>query len=134
VFGDPDLKPILPAACFPPANAPNAGRFSGGAQWLPGHCLLFLSSGLILFIGLCAVGLARGTTALKDNFPAVAIALLTGLAALGFVWSHRSVDRTAVERDLQQQIVDYFNGVHRPDRAAIHERKIEELKTGNNEN
>jgi len=128
LFTDPALQPILPMACFPTGKAPGPGRFSGAARWLVGHCLLFLSSGLILFVGLCAYGLARGTTALKDNFPAVVVALLAGLTALGFVWSHRSLDRTAVERDLQQQIADYFKAMNRPDRAAIHQHKADELK------
>ncbi|HEY3763126.1 MAG TPA: hypothetical protein VGN23_15375 [Verrucomicrobiae bacterium] len=128
LFRDPSLQTILPAACFPPEKAPNAGRLSGAAQWIFGHHILFLSSGLILFVGLCICGLPRGTTCLKDNFPAVAVALLAMAAALGFVWSQRSLTRRAVERDLQQQIADYFNGMHRPDRAAIHQRIADELK------
>lgn len=128
LFRDPALQTILPAACFPPAKAPGPGSLSGAVQWLLGNHMLFLSSGLLLFIGLCVCGLSPRMASLKDNFPAVAVALLAALAAMGFVWSQRSLTRQAVERDLQQQIADYFNGMHRSERAAIYQKKADDLK------
>ncbi len=125
---DPDLPAILPVACFAPANAPAPGRFSAMSHWLLKSSIAILSSGLILFIGLCGCGLARGAPSFKARMPAGMVALLAGLFALGFVWSNRSLQRQIVEYDLQQQIAAYFNGVHRPDRATIHERKVEELR------
>jgi hypothetical protein len=83
---------------------------------------------LILFIGLCAFSLARGTLSLTARNPAGIVALLAGLLALGFVWKNHSLQREAVEYDLQQQIADYFKTVKNPGRAAIHEHKAEELK------
>ncbi len=128
VLGDPTLRSILPAACFPPAAAPGPGRLSGAAQWLLKHSIAIFSTGLILFVGLCGYGLARGRPGLKVKMPAGIFALLAGLLALGFVWSNRSLQRQAVEYDLQQQIADYFKAGNRPDRAAIHQQKAEELK------
>ncbi|HEY1661724.1 MAG TPA: hypothetical protein VGI03_04840 [Verrucomicrobiae bacterium] len=127
---DPDLPAILPVACFAPANAPAPGRFSALSQWLLSHSIAILMSGLIMFISLCGCGLARGAPAFKSQMPAGTVALLAGLVALGFIWSNRSLQRQAVEYDLQKQITAYFNAVHRPDRAAIHEKKAEKLKLG----
>ena len=90
---------------------------------------MILSCGLILFAGLCALGLARGNTGLADGNPARIFALLACLAALGFVWSQRSLHRQSVERDLQQQLAAYFKSASKPDRAVIHQHKADELKT-----
>ncbi len=128
VLGDPTLRTILPAACFPPAAAPEPGRLSGAAQWLLKHSIAIFSIGLILFVAVCGYGLTRGKAGLKVKMPAGIFALLAGFLALGFVWSNRSLQRKAVEYDLQQQITDYFKAKNRPDRAAIHEQKAEELK------
>lgn len=127
---DPSLPAILPSACFAPAHAPDPGRLSGIAHWLLKHSVAILSCGLLLFIGLCGCGLARGAPAFKERFPAATVVLLAGLVALGFVWSNRSLQRESVEYDLQQQIVTFFKAINRPDRAAIHERRAEALKAG----
>ena len=55
--------------------------------------------------------------------------MLACLAPLGFVWSQRSLHRKSVERDLQQQLAAYFKSVNKPDRAAIHQHKADELKS-----
>jgi hypothetical protein len=129
VLRDPNLRAILPAACFPPASSPAPGRFTPASQWLLRHSIMILSCGLILFAGLCGLGLARGNTGLMDGNPARILALLACLAALGFVWSQRSLQRQSVERDLQQQLAAYFKSAGKPDRAAIHQHKADELKS-----
>ena len=128
VLGDPTLRTILPVACFPPPAAPPPGRVSGAARWLLNHSIGIFSVGLVLYVGLCGYGLARGRPGLKVKMPAGIFALLAGLLALAFVWSNRSLQRKAVEYDLQQQIADYFKAANRPDRAAIHQQKADELK------
>jgi hypothetical protein len=129
VLRDPNLRAILPAACFPPASSPAPGQFTPAAQWLLSHSIMILSCGLILFAGLCGLGLARGNTGLVGGKPAGILALLTCLAALGFVWSQRSLQRQSVERDLQQQLADYFKSVSKHDRAAVHQHKADKLKS-----
>ena len=129
VLRDPNLRAILPAACFTPASSPAPGRFTSASQWLLSHSIMILSCGLILFAGLCGLGLARGNTNLADGNYARIIALLICLAALGFVWSQRSLQRQSVERDLQQQLAAYFKSTGKPDRATIHQHKADELRS-----
>lgn len=128
VLRDPKLQAILPAACFPPASSPSPGRFTLASQWLLKHSITILSCGLILFVSLCGYGLARGTLGLTARAPVGILVLLTGLAALGFVWSKHSLHRETVEYDLQQQLSAYFKSANNLQRAAIHEHKAEELK------
>jgi hypothetical protein len=128
VLRDPKLQTILPDICLPTTVSVAAGRFTAASRWLLRQSILILSCGLILFIGLCAFSLARGTLSLTARNPAGIVALLAGLLALGFVWKNHSLQREAVEYDLQQQIADYFKTVKNPGRAAIHEHKAEELK------
>lgn len=129
VLRDPQLQTILPAACFPPASAPAPGRFAAPVHWLLGHSIAILSCGLILFVSLCGWGLARGAFGLTAKAPAGILVLLATLSVLGFVWSNRSLQRKSVEYDLQQQLAAYFRSVNNPGRAAIHERKAEELRS-----
>jgi hypothetical protein len=53
--------------------------------------------------------------------------LLACLAALGFVWSKRSLQRESVEYALQRELAAYFKSVDNVKRAAIHEHKAEAL-------
>ncbi|HXB57983.1 MAG TPA: hypothetical protein VNU95_00350 [Candidatus Acidoferrales bacterium] len=128
VLRDPALQNILPAVCLPPSRDPKAGRLSPLSQWLQEHSPGILSAGLILFIALCGFGLARGTPGLPQKSPVGVLALLAGLAALGFVWSKHAVTRRSVEYELQQQIADNFKAAGNLKRAAIHEQKAEALK------
>jgi len=128
VLRDAKLQTILPAACLPPAATPVASRFTTATQWLLKHSITILSCGLILFVGLCGCGLARGTISLTASNPTGVLALLAGLAALGFVWTKHSRQRTSVEYDLQQQLVADFKSANNFSRAAIHEHKAEALK------
>jgi hypothetical protein len=57
------------------------------------------------------------------------IALLAGLAALGFVWMDRSQQHEPVESAWQQQLADHFKADGNAARAAHHARKAEELKS-----
>jgi len=128
VLRDPKLQSILPPVCLSPTPLVSAGRFAAVSQWLLKNSIAILSCGLVLFIGLCGYGLFRETMDLTFKNPAGIAALLIGLAALGFVWSRHALQRESVERDLQQQLSGYFK-VNDPDRAAIHERKAEELNS-----
>ena len=89
---------------------------------------MILSAGLILFAGLCGYGLTRGSLGLSAKNPVAVLALLTGLAAMGFVWSQHTVTRQSVEYQLQQEIADNFKAAGNLKRAAIHEQKAEALK------
>jgi len=81
-----------------------------------------------LFAGLVICALIRSPLGLAwENLPAF-ITLLMLLAALGFVWTKSPVRRETIERQLQYQLVGYFNSVNNPKRAAIHELKAEALK------
>lgn len=125
---DPVLRPILPASCWVPASAPKAGRFAPLTDWLLQHSLAILCAGLFLFIGFCIYGLARGALGMSARNPAGMLALLAGLAALGFVWSKHTVSRESVEYRLEQEIAANFKTALNLKRAAIHEQKAEELK------
>jgi hypothetical protein len=128
VLRDPKLQSILPSVCLSPTPPVSTGRFAAASRWLLEHSIAILSCGLILFTGLCGCGLFRETMNLTLRNPAGIVALLIGLAALGFVWSKHTFQRESVERDLQQQLSAYFK-VNDPARAAIHERKAEELNS-----
>jgi hypothetical protein len=128
VLKNAKLQTILPVACFPPAASPATGWLTTVSQWLLRHSIVILSCGLILFVGLCGCGLARGSTALNVKNPARILALLAGLAALGFVWEKRSLQRESVEYGMQKQLAADFKSVGNFNRAAIHEHKAEALK------
>jgi hypothetical protein len=123
---DSTVQTILPSACFPPAKAPQPGALYVLAQWLMAQCRVILFTGLILSISLLGCSLAREPDRWK--MPLKFVGLLVVLTSLWLAWSNRTLTRRAVECDLQQQIADYFNGEHRPDRAAIHEQKAEALR------
>jgi hypothetical protein len=131
IITNPKLQAILPPVCLSPKSSVAAGRFSAISRWLLKHSITILSGGLILFVGLCGYGLACGTLGLTPRMPAGILALLAGLLALGFVWSKRPLHRESVERDLRQQLSAYFKAANNPARAAIHERKAEELNPDN---
>jgi hypothetical protein len=128
VLRDPALQNVLPATCLPPSPVPKAGRLALLSQWFQEYSPEILSTGLILFAGLCAWGLARGTPGFVSRNPAGVLALLVSLAALGFVWSKHTVTRRSVEYQLEQQIVSNFKMAGNVKRAAIHEQKAEALK------
>jgi hypothetical protein len=128
VLRDAKLQPILPVACLPPASSPATGRLTAASQWLLRHSIAILSCGLILFVGLCGCGLARGTMGLTVRNPAGILTLLAGLAALGFVWEKHSLRRETVEYGMQQQLAGYFKSTNNLKRAATHEHRAEELK------
>ena len=128
VLRDAKLQTILPVACLPPASPSAAGRLAPAAQFLLRHSIAILSAGLMVLVGLCGGGLARGSIVLTMRNPEGLIALLAGLAALGFVWSKHSVQRESVECVMQQQLADYFKSNNNFKRAAIHEHKAEQLK------
>ena len=127
VLQDKDLQRVQPAICLPPASAVT-GRLWPLSQWLQEHSLAILSGGLILFVGLCGFGLARGKLGLTALDPIGILALLACLAALGFVWSKHTVTRNSVEYQLQEEIAANFKGAGNLQRAAIHEQKAEALK------
>lgn len=128
VLIDTNMQTILPASCLPPAYVPTPERLAPLSQWLLKQSIVILSAGLVLFIGLCGYGLARGKMGLTARNPAGIVALLVGLAALGFVWSKRNMTRESVEYQLQQQIANNFKAAGNLKRAAIHEQKAEQLK------
>lgn len=128
ILRDPSLRPILPAACLPPASPSPAGRFAGVTRWLLRHAVFLLYGGLGLFMGLLGYDLLRDPRGLAwENVPAFA-ALLSLLAMLGFVWTKAPLRRETIERNLQYKLADYFKSAGDPERAAIHERKAEALK------
>jgi hypothetical protein len=127
VMQDKDLQKVLPAICLPPASAVT-GRLWPLSQGLQEYSLAILSAGLILFIGLCGFGLARNQLGLTSKNPVGILALLTGIAALGFIWSKHSVTRNSVEYQLQEQIAANFKAAGNLPRAAIHKQKAEALK------
>jgi hypothetical protein len=128
VLQDAKLQTILPVACLPPGSSPVTGWPTAVSQWLLRHSIAILSCGLILFVGLCGCGLARGSIVLTMRNPEGMFALLVGLAALGFVWSKHSLQRESVESSMQQQLADYFKSTGNLKRATTHEHKAEELK------
>lgn len=128
VLRDPQLQTILPPICQSPADAAKTGRFEALTRWLLQYSPAILAVGLGLFIGLCGYGLARGTMGFAAKSPVAILALLAGLAALGFVCSKHADGRLAVEYDLQRQVAAQFKAVGNLKRAAIHEQKAEELK------
>jgi len=125
---DPELEPILPAACLPPASRPMPGRLAVISQWLLQNSVAILTGGLLLFAGLCGFGLARGSFVLARANPARIIVLLASLAALGFVWSKHALQRESVEYGLQCQLAADFKSANNPERAAFHERKADALQ------
>ncbi len=128
VLRDATLQPILPASCLPPVVVPVTGRLSGFNNFLLRHAIVLLYSGLILFLGLLGYELAQEPSGLAwKNIPKF-IAAVAMLAALGWVWTKAPMHRETVERELQFQLVDYFQANHNPERAAIHELKAEALK------
>jgi len=122
VLRDTKLQTILPAACLRPASPPVAGRPAAFSLWLLRHAVVILSCGLILFAGLCGYGLTRGAFGLARGNLAGIVAVLTGLAALGFVWSKYSVRRESVEKEMHHELAVYFKSADKPARAAFHER------------
>ena len=129
---DTKLQSILPAACLPPASPPLTGRFTAISQWLLQNSVMILAGGLLLFAGLGGYGLARGTFGLAPANPAGIIVLLAGLAALGFVWSKRSLQRESVEYGLQRELAAYFKSANKLERAAFHEHKADALQDRKN--
>ncbi len=129
---DTKLQSILPAACLPPASPPLTGRFTAISQWLLQNSVMILAGGLLLFAGLGGYELARGTFGLAPANPAGIIALLAGLAALGFVWSKRSLQRESVEYGLQRELAAYFRSANKLERAAFHEHKADALQDRKN--
>ena len=128
VLNNAKLQTIMPAVCLPPSSAQIPGRLAVLSQWLLRHSMPILMCGLVLFVSLCGYGLARGTPGLARANPAGIIVLLAGLAALGFVWSKRSLQRESVEYALQRELAVHFKSVDNFKRAAIHEHKAEALK------
>jgi hypothetical protein len=128
VLRDVKLQTILPVTCLPPAVARSADPLTSASQFLLRHSMAILSCGLILFTGLCGLGLARGSMDLTLKNPAAILALLAGVVAIVFVWSKHSVTRESVEYELQQQLAANFKAANNFSRAAIHERKAGELK------
>jgi hypothetical protein len=127
VLNNPNLRPIMPPICLPPDTRPGPGRLTALSQGLLRNSMTILSGGLVLFVGLCGYGLVRGTPGLARANPVGIIVLLAGLAALGFVWSKRSLQRESVEYALQRELVAYFQSADNPKRAAIHEHKADAL-------
>ena len=125
---DTNLQSILPTVCRPPATPPLTDRFTTLSQRLLRNAMTILAGGLVLFAGLCAYALARGKLGLARANPTGIIALLAGLAALGFVWSKRSLQRDAVECGMQRNLATYFESVNKPDRAAFYQRKADSLQ------
>lgn len=128
VLRNTKLQTIMPAVCLPPGSPQITGRFAAISQWLLRNSRAILSCGLVLFVGLCGCGLARGSMSLSRGNPAGIIVLLAGLAALGFVWSKRSLQRESVEYSLQRKLAAHFKSVDNFKRAAIHEHKTDALK------
>ncbi|MGD0253577.1 MAG: hypothetical protein ABSC01_12880, partial [Verrucomicrobiota bacterium] len=62
-----------------------------------------------------------------ENLPAF-IALLTILAALGFIWSNTPVKRETIERDLDYKLAAQFKSMNDLKRAAIFEHKADALQ------
>jgi hypothetical protein len=81
-----------------------------------------------LFTGLCGFGLARESMDLTRRNPAAILALLVGVAAVAFDGSKHFLPRESVEFELQFQLAADFKAANNFSRAAIHERKTEELK------
>jgi hypothetical protein len=128
VLQNQKLKPIMPAACFAPAQQPAPGFLAAAAAVLLRQAPLILAAGLGLFLVLGGFGLARGALGFpRDNLSGV-LALLVALTALGFVWSRSAITRKSVEFDLQTKLAAHFQAENNPVRAAIHERKAEALK------
>jgi hypothetical protein len=127
VFRNKDLQPILPVSCIPP-GAGHAGWLTTASAWLLRHAIVMVAGGLILFIGLCGFGLARGTMDLTLKKPEGIVALVAGLAALSFVWSKQSLQRESVEFGIQQQLAADFKSAGSLGRAAYHAQKADELK------
>ena len=128
VLRDPALQNVLPGCCLPPTSGAKPERLAPLSEWLQEHSLEILSVGLILFAAFCGYGLARGTFGLPAKNPTGFLALLAGLAVLGFVWSKHAVTRRSVEYELQQQIAANFQQAGNFKRAAFHEQKAEALK------
>lgn len=129
ILRDKDIQTIFPAIGVPPAIVyATPERLMPLSGWLQRHSPWILAVGLGLFIGLCSYGLARGTVAFAAKSPMGIIALVAGLAALGYVWTIRNVSRQSVDYALQTKIVANFKAAGNFKRAAIHEEKAEELK------
>ncbi|MGA2278783.1 MAG: hypothetical protein ABSG80_00615 [Verrucomicrobiota bacterium] len=132
VLRNTKLQAILPAVCLPTADAHVTGRFTAVSQWLLQNSTWILYGGLSLFVGLIGYALIRSPLGLaRENLPAF-IALLTILAALGFVWSKAPVKRESVEYTLQRELAAHFKSVGNFKRAAIHEHKADALKQQEN--
>jgi len=128
VLRNAKLQAILPAVCLPPADAHVTGRFTALSQWLRRNAVWILYGGLGLFVGLMGYGLICSPLGLaRENGPAF-IALLTILAALGFVWSKAPIKRETIQRELEYKLAGYFKSVDNPKRAAIFERKAEAVE------
>jgi hypothetical protein len=137
---DPQLQSILPAACLPvlrssataeggpPASALVTDRLSGVSKWLLRNGAGILTAGLLLFVGLCGYSLARGACGLARANPTGIIVLLAGLAALGFVWSKRTLQRDSVEYEMQRELAAHFKSVNNVKRADFHEHRSEVLQ------
>lgn len=128
VLRNAKLQSILPVACLPADSARAAGPLTTASQWLLRHAIAILSAGLVLWVGLSGYGLARGTMDLTVKKPERLLALLAGLIALCYVWANHSLGRESLEYGLQRQLADYFKSTNNLKRAAIHDRRAEELK------
>lgn len=130
VLRHPQMQAILPVGCVPPASARSVGWLATAARWLLPQAVTIMEVGLVLFVGLCGLGLARGTIDLAVKKPEGMLALLAGLAALGVVWSKHWSRRESVEYVMQQQLAESFKSAGALDRAAFHAHKADELKSG----
>lgn len=128
VLTDPQLQPILPLCCVAQSPAMKPERLMPFSNWLMEHSVAIMSGGLILFCGLCGFGLARGAPGLAARNPVGVLALLAGLAALGFVWSRHAVNRDSVEYALEERLAAEFQAAGNPRRAAIHAQDAQALK------
>ena len=125
VLRDAQLQSILPASCLPSTATPVSGRFTASIQWLLRNSTMILYLGLGGMVFLCGYELARKPKGLVwENLPTFA-AFLTLLAALGFVWTKEPIRRDTIERQLYQQLADYFKANHNSKRAAIYEHLAE---------
>lgn len=128
VLKNPNLQPILPAACQPPDKQPVAGWLAGIADRLLAHANGILSTGLCLFAATSAWLLLRRPDGGVFAKPVFLVILLLVPVALGFVWAGHPPTRKEFECQLQGQLAAYFKIIHNEKRAVIHERRAAALK------
>lgn len=129
ILRDPQLQGILPPGCVPAAAAPVPGWLSRAAHLALRHGRDILFAGMFLFTGLGAWGLARGALELSWRNPACLIIVGAAVLALAGVARLHSLDRSAVEFGLQAQLAEQLQAAGYLQRAAIHARKAEALKS-----